>query len=80
MPKFIEAQMLESEMPPPTPIQIHKLISTISQLLTYSIVEAVCSFIDNMIIIFDLQGLKIGGSMQRLSEAGPSSKLPPQKG
>lgn len=61
--------MLENEMQPPSVTQIHKLI-----------IEAVCSFIDNMIIIFDLQGLKIGGGNHRVSDLGPSNKFPPQKG
>ncbi len=37
-PKFIEAQILENELPPPSPSQIHKLIS---KLVVY--VKCLCS-------------------------------------
>ena len=52
MPKFIEAQqVLDTEIPAPSAAQVHKLI-----------IESVCSFVDNFILIFDQHGFKIGAS------------------
>lgn len=58
---------MESELPPPTPSQIHKLI-----------IESACSFVDNMILIFDQYGLKIGGVKTSASNnnSGLASKMP----
>ena len=46
--KILDAQIMDQELPPPTQSQIHKLI-----------VESACSFVENLIILFDQSGLKI---------------------
>ena len=80
-PKFVEAQqVLDVEIPAPSSAQIHKLI-----------IECICCFVENVIIIFDYNGFKIGANKQpqnrkqdsislnrqvsQISEAGPASKM-----
>lgn len=53
-PKFVEAQqVLDVEIPAPSSAQIHKLI-----------IECICCFVENVIIIFDFNGFKIGANKQ----------------
>ena len=80
-PKFVEAQqVLDVEIPPPSSAQIHKLI-----------IECICCFVENVIIIFDYNGFKIGANKQsqlrnqdtismnrpvsQISEGGLTSKM-----
>lgn len=68
--KFIEAQqVLDTELPPPTAAQIHKLI-----------IESVCSFVDNFILIFDFNGFKIGSQSTQAQKRGASMQFPPLDG
>lgn len=47
-------------------------------LLSTPLVESMGNFVDNLVLLFGLQGLNIGEKVSRGS--GPSVKMPPLKG